>query len=144
MNNNKNNVMGAGIDSTVNPPVTSQVTPPIKPQATIGQTMENTKIIPANEPTSLQNARRHGTLGEYKRVTVYPTIHAQQNTSIFASIGLYSVDITPGSEIELPQAIIDLLDKASTIEHYYDPNATSENGNRGAHLSRDVPKYIVK
>jgi ribosomal protein S16 len=86
--------------------------------------------------------RVHKQLGEYRKVIV----HARnpKEGSIFASINLYTVEFQPGEKIELPQKMIDFLKRASYIEHYYDPNALTENGNLGAHLTREVPRYIVE
>jgi len=93
--------------------------------------------------TVLQNGKRvHKQLGEYKKVIV----HARdpKEGSIFASINLYTVEFQPGEKIELPEKMIEFLKKASYIEHYYDPNALTENGNLGAHLTREVPRYIIE
>ena len=86
--------------------------------------------------------RVHPQLGEYKRVIV----HARdpKEGSIFASINLYTVEFQPGEEIELPEKMIQFLKKASKIEHYYDPNQISENGNVGVHTYREVPRYIIE
>ena len=94
--------------------------------------------------TALAKVRKHKTLGEYKKCVVHPTRHAQANTNIFVSIGLYTAEFKPEIEVELPSAIIDLLKTTSVVEHYYDAKATSENGNKGAHLSRPAKKYIVE
>jgi len=85
----------------------------------------------------------HPTLGEYVSVIVHPTQHAQKGTSVFASIGLYTVEFQPGEEVSIPRAIAKFLKESAVKEHYYDPRAISENGNIGAHCTRDVPKYIV-
>ncbi len=98
----------------------------------------------SNDATSLANVRRHGTLGAYVKCIVHPTVHAQQNTLIFASINLYAIEFKPGIEVEIPEAIVTLLRNAATASHYYDPNALSEQGNKGAHLTKGVKKYIVE
>ena len=88
--------------------------------------------------------RVHPLLGKYRRVIVHPVGATNQNTSIFASIGIYTVEFQPREVVDLPTDGIRLL-KAPTIpEHYYDPNVISENGNKGAHMTRYVPKYIVE
>lgn len=86
----------------------------------------------------------HETLGKYVDVVVYPTLAAQQNTSIFASIGLYTIEFHPNVEVSIPLEIAKLLKNATQDEYYYDPKAISANGNVGAHLTRQVNKYIVK
>jgi len=86
--------------------------------------------------------KTHPTLGEYLDVVV----HARdpKEGSIFASIGLYTVEFQPEEKISLPKKMIKFLKQAYTIEHYFDPQAITENGNVGAHLSREVPRYIVE
>ena len=88
--------------------------------------------------------RVHATLGEYKRCIVHPTEHSQQNTSIFCSIGLYTVEFQPRTEIDLPKVVIDFLRESSVAQHVYDPKAISENGQVGAHITKEAPKYIVE
>lgn len=96
--------------------------------------------IKANE----KGERVHPQLGKYRRVIVHPTGSTNQNTSIFVSINLYTAEFQPREVVELPTEIIRFLKKPSRPEHYYDPNAISENGNKGAHMTRLVPKYIVE
>jgi ribosomal protein S16 len=86
--------------------------------------------------------RIHPQLGEYKSCIVHS--RDPKEGSIFASINLYTVEFQPGEKISLPVKMIEHLRKASKIEHYYDPHAISENGNIGAHMSREVPRYIVE
>ena len=88
--------------------------------------------------------RVHPLLGPYKKVIVHPVGITNQNTSIFVSINLYTAEFQPREQVELPQKVIDLLKSPTIPEHYYDKNAISENGNRGAHMTRYVPKYIVE
>jgi len=88
--------------------------------------------------------KKHKILGKYIKVRVHPTQNAQQNTSVFASIGLYTVEFQPHEEVELPIGIVKFLKSSFVPEHYYDPKSISENGNIGAHLTRSVPKYIVE
>lgn len=88
--------------------------------------------------------RKHKTLGEFKKVIVHLTRHAQANTQIYASINSYTVEFKPEVEVEIPQAIIDFLKNSYVVEHYFDANAISENGNKGAHKQRHAKKYIVE
>jgi len=87
--------------------------------------------------------RVHKLLGEYMDVIV----HARdpKEGSIFASIGLYTVEFQPEEKISLPIGMIKFLKHSCTThEHYFDKNAISENGNTGVHMTREVPKYIVE
>ncbi len=86
--------------------------------------------------------RIHPQLGEYKTCIVHS--RDPKEGSIFASINLYTVEFQPGEKISLPVGMIEHLRNASKIEHYYDPHAISENGNVGAHMSREVRRYIVE
>lgn len=103
-----------------------------------------TKSENKGNPTGLSKVKKHNTLGEYKNVIVHPTRHALKNSMIFVSIGLYTAEFRPETEISLPQGIIDFLKTATAVTHEYDVNATSENGNKGAHISRPVKKYVVE
>jgi len=94
--------------------------------------------------TGIAKVRKHKTLGEYKKCIVHLTRHAQANSNVFVSIGLYTAEFKPEIEVQLPTAIIDFLKGASTVEHYFDATAKTENGNTGAHLSRLAKKYIVE
>jgi len=94
--------------------------------------------------TSVENVRKHKTLGEFKKCIVHLTRHAQANSMVFASIGLYTVEFRPEVEVELPTAIIEFLKGASVPEHVFDADAQSEQGNRGAHVTREAKKYIVE
>ena len=118
-----------------------QMNPVINPQV---NNFDKVKTTIKGEATSLNNVRRHKTLGEFRKVIVHPTVHAQQNTNVFASIGLYTAEFKPGIEVELPQDIITLIKDATAASHYFDKDAISENGNRGAHLTGQVKKYIVE
>lgn len=103
------------------------------------------KVDKENNGTTLKKVKAHKTLGEYKTVIVYPTNYAQQNTSIFVSIGLYTNEFQPETEVSLPQGIIDFLKtEATAVKHVYDPNGTSENGQKGVHGSKNVKKYVVE
>ncbi len=87
--------------------------------------------------------RVHPKLGKYYDVVVYPVGKTNQNTSIFVSIGLYTAEFQPREQVSLPVSVIKLLKSPTIPEHYFDKNAVSENGNRGAHMTRYVPKYVV-
>jgi len=115
----------------------------------MGQTQPQvvtTPVIPEikGEATSLSNVRKHKTLGEYRRIIVHLTAYAQQNTNVFASIGLYTAEFKPGIEIDLPEAIITLIKNATAANHYFDKDAISENGNKGAHMTGQKRKYVVE
>lgn len=86
--------------------------------------------------------RIHPSLGKYRKVIVHT--RDPKEGSIFASINLYTVEFQPEEKIELPIGMIKFLKQAHYLEHYYDPQAISENGNIGAHLTRKVPRYIVE
>ena len=86
----------------------------------------------------------HPTLGEYIEVIVRPTAAQNNKTSVFASIGLYTVEFQPNEAVKLPKMVAKFLKEAGEAEHYYDAKAQSENGNIGAHCTRRVPKYIVE
>lgn len=94
---------------------------------------------------TVRNGKRyHATLGEYKKCIVHPTENSQQNTSVFCSIGLYTVEFQPRTEIDLPKVIIDFLKESSVAKHIFDPKAISANGQMGAHITVPAPKYIVE
>lgn len=86
----------------------------------------------------------HKTLGKYIKVKVHPTAQHNKRTSIFASIGLYTVEFQPNETIALPEKVIEFLKGLGETEHYFDANAMSENGNKGVHKSRQIAKYIVE
>ena len=93
----------------------------------------------------IKNGKRvHKLLGEYKRCIVHPTENSQQNTSIFCSIGLYTVEFQPRTEVELPATIIQFLKDSSIEKHVYDKTKISENGQIGSHTTEPAPKYIVE
>ena len=115
----------------------------------VDRVKESGKFVSSGTETgggqTVKNGKRvHATLGEYKRCIVHPTEHSQQNTSIFCSIGLYTVEFQPRTEIDLPKVIIDFLRESSVAQHVYDPKAISENGQVGAHITKEAPKYIVE
>lgn len=88
--------------------------------------------------------RVHKTLGEYINVRVHPTAVQNQKTSIFCSINLFTIEFHPNEIVSIPKAVAKYLKGLGEVEYYYDPNAITENGNKGAHMSRLVPKYIVE
>lgn len=91
-----------------------------------------------------KKVRVHKTLGEYKRVKFHPTEASQQKTSVFGSIGLYTMECQPRTEVMVPQGLIDMMKLATAVEHVYDPNAMNSQGRLGAHVANEVPKYIVE
>jgi len=91
-----------------------------------------------------KEVRVHKTLGEYKKCVVHPTEASQQNTSIFASIGLYTVEFQPRVEVELPEGMIKFLKESTAVQHVYDPNAKNSRGGLGEHVAKQVPKYVVE
>lgn len=108
---------------------------------------ENTNPVTSAGPKTQEakaKVKKHKQLGEYRKCIVHLTKFAQQNTSVFVSINIHTFEFNPSTEIELPIEVIKFLKQATGIEHYFDPNATSENGNKGAHKSRNVKKYIVE
>lgn len=105
---------------------------------------QNEQVSKTGNDTSMSKVNKHKTLGEYKDCIVYPTAHAQKNTNVFVSIGLYTAEFIPEVKVSLPSKIIDFLKESTVVEHYFDKDATSENGNKGAHKSRQVRKYIVE
>ncbi len=86
----------------------------------------------------------HKTFGEYKKCIVHLTAAAPKNSMAFASVNNYTVEITPEQEVELPIGIINFLKNSTLSEGYFDKNAVSDNGNRGAHLTREVKRFIVE
>lgn len=88
--------------------------------------------------------RVHKTLGEYIKVRVHPTAVQNQKTSIFCSINLFTVEFHPNEIVTIPKEIAKYLKGLGEVEYYYDANVITENGNKGAHMTRLVPKYIVE
>jgi len=91
-----------------------------------------------------KTAKVHQTFGEYKKVTVYPTEETQKKTSIFVSINLSTFEFQPEIEVELPIGVIDFIKSASYTKHEFDETAVSANGNIGAHVAKQVRKYVVE
>jgi len=88
--------------------------------------------------------KSHPVFGEYKKVTVYPTEEAQKKTSIFVSINLSTFEFQPEIEVELPVGVIDFIKSSYYIKHEFDETAVSANGNIGAHVEKQVRKYVVE
>jgi len=88
--------------------------------------------------------REHKALGEYIKVRVHPTAVQNQKTSIFCSINLFTVEFHPNEVVSLPKTVVKYLKGLGEVEYYYDANHITENGNKGAHMTRQVPKYIVE
>ena len=94
--------------------------------------------------TTKDGKRVHKTLGEYIKVRVHPTAVQNQKTSIFCSINLFTVEFHPNEIVSIPKEVAKYLKGLGEVEYYYDANVITENGNKGAHMSRQVPKYIVE
>lgn len=88
--------------------------------------------------------RIHPLLGKYIKVKVHPTASHNAKTAIFCSINLYTVEFHPNEPVSLPIGAVKFLKGLGDPEHYYDPNHITENGNKGAHLTRMTPKYVVE
>lgn len=91
-----------------------------------------------------KNIKVHPVFGEYVKVTVYPTEEAQKKTSIFVSINLSTFEFQPEVEVELPTGVIDFIKSATYVKHEFDSTAESSNGNLGAHVAKQVRKYVVE
>ena len=107
-------------------------------------TLEVMKNIISGESKLVNKVKKYKHLGEYKKCIVHLTKHAQQNTSIFVSINISTFEFNPEKEIKLPIKVIEFLKQATGVEHYFDKNAISDNGNKGMHKTREVKKYIVE
>lgn len=94
--------------------------------------------------TTKEGKRVHKTLGEYIKVRVHPTEVQNKSTSIFCSINLFTVEFHPNEIVSLPKEVVKFLKGLGTVEHYYDPNFITENGNKGAHRTRQIAKYVVE
>lgn len=88
--------------------------------------------------------RTHKTLGKYINVRVHPTESHNKQTSIFCSINLFTVEFHPNEIVSLPLEVVKYLKGLGTVEYYYDANKITENGNKGAHMTRQVPRYVVE
>lgn len=104
----------------------------------------NTGNTPNPTPPETTKKRAHPQLGEYRKCIISLTAAAQQNTNVFVSINTYTAEIKPDIEVELPVEVIKFLKTSYALSHYFDKNAVSENGNKGAHATKQVKKYIVE
>jgi hypothetical protein len=93
---------------------------------------------------SKDGKRVHKTLGEYIKVRVHPTAIQNQKTSIFCSINLFTIEFHPNEIVSIPKEVAKYLKGLGEVEYYYDANVITENGNKGAHMTRMIPKYIVE
>jgi len=93
--------------------------------------------------TTIKDGKRyHPILGEYKKVRVQA--RDPKDTSLFFSIGLYTVEFRAGDVVELPKGMIKFIKNCYTLEPYFDKQAISENGNIGVHTTREVSLYFVE
>lgn len=88
--------------------------------------------------------RKHKIFGAYVKCKVHPTTSVDEGNTIHIGVNAYTVDITPGTEVELPIKIIDFIKSCSTAKHFYDANKRAANGKVGVHSTKDVSKYIVE
>jgi hypothetical protein len=85
--------------------------------------------------------RVHPKLGEYRRVIV--NSRNPKETQLFFSIGIWTYEFRAGEEVELPKKLIKFIKDCYTIEHVYNPQKVTENGNIGGHETKHVPQYFV-
>ena len=109
-----------------------------------GDTAETGGGVSFGKNKNGDKVRMHKTLGEYKKCIIHPTEASQQNTSVFASIGLYTVEFQPRTEVQLPEKMINFLKESTAVQHVYDASAQNSRGGLGAHVAKQVPKYIVE
>jgi len=86
--------------------------------------------------------RVHKLLGEYRKVIV--NARDPKDTSLFFSIGLYTVEFRAGDTVELPAGMVKFIKSCYALEPYFDKHAISENGNVGVHTTREVPLYFIE
>ncbi|MCH9712831.1 MAG: hypothetical protein K0U20_09430 [Proteobacteria bacterium] len=86
----------------------------------------------------------HPIHGEYIRCIVHPQALHNQNGSIYVGINKYNVQFEPRTPIKLPKGVIKFLKNATEAEHVFDANAISDNGNMGAHITVQKPKFVVE
>ena len=86
----------------------------------------------------------HPTHGKYFRCIVHPQGKYNQNGAIYVGINKYSATFNPRVPIKLPKGVIQFLKDATEAKHEFDNTAISENGNVGAHVTTQVPKYVVE
>lgn len=102
------------------------------------------KLVRSSKKQIDKGAKVHPVFGEYKKVIVYPTEESQKKTSVFVSVNLSTFEFQPETEIELPEGIIDFLKSATYVKHEFDATAESTNGNIGAHVAKQVRKYVIE
>lgn len=86
----------------------------------------------------------HPVHGEYVRCIVHPQGKYNQSGAIYVGINKYSATFNPRVPVKLPKGVIKFLRGASDAKHEFDKTAISENGNVGAHVTVQVPKYVVE
>ena len=86
----------------------------------------------------------HPIHGEYINCIVHPQSKYNQNGAIYVGINKYSVMVNPRVPVKLPKGVIKFLKQSTEAHHVFDKMAVSENGNIGAHLTVQKPKYVVE
>ena len=86
----------------------------------------------------------HPVFGEYIQVTVHPQNPMERETSIFVSVNSYVAEFQPDTAVWLPKQIVKFLKDSTYAKHVYDKNIVSDNGNVGAHVTKQVRSYIVE
>ena len=103
---------------------------------------------PVNEMGSASEVKEgkkvHPVFGEYIKVTVHPQEGFNTNTAVFVSVNNYTAEFQPRTMVSLPKKIVKFLQEATYAKHAFDPNVMSENGNMGAHVTRQERAYIVE
>jgi len=103
---------------------------------------------PVNEMGSASEVKEgkkvHPVFGEYIKVTVHPQEGFNQNTAVYVSVNSYTAEFQPRTMVSLPKKIVKFLQEATYAKHVFDANVMSENGNMGAHITRQERAYIVE
>ena len=84
----------------------------------------------------------HKALGPYKRVIVNSRDPKEQQ--LFFSINVWTYEFRAGEEVELPEKMIEFIKSCYKLEHVYNPNKITENGNVGGHETKKVQLYFVE
>ena len=125
-----------------------QITPDTKREQLIKMITEKTHFNPVNESGSkgsiVDGKKVHPVFGEYIDVIVHPQEDNKRNTSIFVSVNNYVAEFSPRQRVSLPTKIVKFLKESTFAVHVYDPNIISENGNQGAHITKQERSYIVE
>ena len=100
--------------------------------------------VQVQQEVKIKRRRPHKIFGEYIKVKVYHKRNHNKDTRIFVSINNYTIEFPPEMEQWIPVKIAEFLKKAASPVHYYDPEQISENGNKGRHMTRFDPDYIVE